>query len=442
VPVRRLIMETKSTTTTLFALVDVNNCYVSCERVFNPSLEGKPVVILSNNDGCVVARSAESKALKVAMGEPWFKLKDLAKQHGIIALSSNYTLYGDMSNRIMTVLRDFSPDVEVYSIDESFLGLDGLNGLWESPVAMGQSIRQRVRQWVGVPVCVGIGHSKTLAKLANHIAKKRPAFDSVCDLTSMTPQGRDGIFSTIEVGEVWGIGRRLSEQLQASGIDTVARLRDASPAWLRSRFGVVVERTVNELNGISCLALEEVAPAKKQLIASRSFGQPVLTIDELGESVATYMTRAAEKLRHQGSVCEAIQVFVQTNRFKASDRQYSNAVVVPLPNASCDTRLLIRAALFGLEQIYLPGYYYKKAGVILQGISSASVQQQSLFTTFGDGEKSEAMMRTLDGLNQRFGKGAVSLAAAGIRNDWAMKRERKTPNYTTCWSEIPVARAN
>ncbi|GAA4011968.1 Y-family DNA polymerase [Actimicrobium antarcticum] len=431
-----------SATTRLFALVDVNNCYVSCERVFNPSLEGKPVVILSNNDGCAVARSAEVKALGVKMGEPWFKLKDLAKQHGIIALSSNYALYGDMSNRIMTVLRDFSPDVEVYSIDESFLGLNGLGSLWDSPTAMGQSIRQRIRQWVGVPVCVGIGNSKTLAKLANHIAKKRPDFDSVCDLSSMTRQERDALFSTIDVGEVWGIGRRLSEHLRASGIDTVAQLRDASPAWLRSRFGVVIERTVNELNGLSCLALEEVAPAKKQIIASRSFGQPVLTIDELGESVSNYMTRAAEKLRRQNGVCEAIQVFVQTNPFKASDRQYSNGVVVPLPNASCDTRLLIRAALFGLAQIYRPGYYYKKAGVILQGISGACAQQQSLFTTYGDGAASEAMMRTLDSLNQRFGKGAVSIASAGTRNDWAMKRERKTPDYTTNWNELPVARAN
>ncbi|GAA4017735.1 DUF4113 domain-containing protein [Actimicrobium antarcticum] len=210
-------------------------------------------------------------------------------------------------------------------------------------------------------------------------------------------------------------------------------------AWLRSRFGAVIERTVNELNGVSCLALEDVAPAKKQIIASRSFGQPVLTIDELGESVSNYMMRAAEKLRRQNSVCEAIQVFVQTNLFKASDRQYSNGVVVPLPNASCDTRLLIRAALFGLAQIYRPGYYYKKAGVILQGISGARAEQQLLFTPYGDGA---AMMRTLDNLNQRLGKGAVSIASAGTRNDWAMKRERKTPDYTTNWEDIPVARAN
>ena len=426
----------------LFALVDVNNMYVSCERVFNPKLEGKPVVVLSNNDGCGVARSAEVKALGVKMGEPWFKLKDMAKEHGIIALSSNYTLYGDMSNRIMTVLSDYSPDIEVYSIDESFLSLNGLGGLWPSPTDMGQSIRQRVRQWVGVPVCVGIGPSKTMAKLANHIAKKRSTFNSVCDLSSMSSEEINAILSTIEVGEVWGVGRRIAEHLNAASIDTVAKLRNASSSWLRSEFGVVMERTGNELNGLSCLALEEVAPAKKQIISSRSFGQPVITFDELGESVASYMTRAAEKLRHQQSVCEAIQVFVQTNRFKETDRQYSNSILVPLPNPSCDTRLLVRAAMYGLEHIFRPGYYYKKAGVILQGISSASVQQQSLFTTFGDGAQSDVIMQTLDGLNARFGRGTVSLAAAGIRNDWQMKREKKTPNYTTQWDEIPVAQAH
>ena len=426
----------------LFALVDVNNMYVSCERVFNPALEGKPVVVLSNNDGCAVARSAEVKALGVKMGEPWFKLKDLAKKHGIIALSSNYTLYGDMSHRIMTVLSDYSPDIEVYSIDESFLSLNGLGGLWPSPTAMGQSIRQRVRQWIGVPVCVGIGPSKTLAKLANHIAKKRPTFNSVCDLSSMSAPEIDAILSTIEVGEVWGVGRRIAAHLNAAGIENIAQLRNASSSWMRAEFGVVMERTGNELNGLSCLALEDVAPAKKQIIASRSFGQPVITIDALGESVASYMTRAAEKLRRQQSVCEAIQVFVQTNRFKESDQQYSNSILVPLPNPSCDTRLLIRAAKFGLEHIYRPGYYYKKAGVILQGISSASVQQQSLFTTFGDGEQSDVIMQALDGLNARFGRGTVSLAAAGIRNDWQMKREKKTPNYTTQWNEIPIARSN
>ena len=426
----------------LFALVDVNNMYVSCERVFNPALENKPVVVLSNNDGCAVARSAEVKALGVKMGEPWFKLKDLAKQHGIIALSSNYTLYADLSSRIMTILRDYSPHAEVYSIDESFLDLEGLGKLWESPTAMGQSIRQRIRQWVGVPVCVGIAPSKTLAKLANHIAKKRPGYQSVCDLSALSVGDLAEVLATIDVGEVWGVGRRLAEQLRAAGITTVQQLRDAPLSWLRSSFGVVMERTGNELRGVSCLDLEEVAPAKKQIISSRSFGQPVLSFDELRESVATYMTRAAEKLRAQQSVCEAIQVFVMTNRFKATDRQYSNDVVVPLPNPSADTRLLVRAALFGLERIYRPGYYYKKAGVILQGISTDAVKQQSLLTTFGDGQKSDAMMQTLDRLNQRFGPGTLNIAAVGIDKNWTMRRENKTPNYTTQWGELPIAHAN
>ena len=315
--------DTSNRTTRLFALVDVNNMYVSCERVFNPALEGKPVVVLSNNDGCAVARSAEVKALGVKMGEPWFKLKDLAKEHGIIALSSNYELYGDISHRIMTILRDYSPHVEVYSIDESFLDLDGLGSIWHTPSELGQSIRQRIRQWVGVPVCVGIAPTKTLAKLANHIAKKRPIFDSVCDLATMEEGDVNALLSSIDVGEVWGVGRRLADQLRETGISTVQQLRQSSSSWLRSRFGVVMERTGNELRGLSCLDLEDVVPAKKQITTSRSFGQPVFTIDELRESVASYVSRAAEKLRSQQSVCEAIQVFVMTNRFKTTDRQYS-----------------------------------------------------------------------------------------------------------------------
>ena len=376
------------------------------------------------------------------MGEPWFKLKDLAKQHGIIALSSNYTLYADLSSRIMTILRDYSPHAEVYSIDESFLDLDGLGLLWESPTVMGQSIRERIRQWLGMPVCVGIARSKTLAKLANHIAKKRPEYGSVCDLSALSEDELTTLLESIDVGEIWGIGRRLAEHLRAANISTVQQLRDAPLSWLRSSFGVVMERTGNELRGVSCLSLEEVSPAKKQIISSRSFGHSVLTFDELRECVATYMTRAAEKLRAQHSVCEAVQVFVMTNRFKATDRQYSNEALVPLPNPSADTRLLIRAAVFGLERIYRPGYLYKKAGVILQGISSEAGKQQSLLTTFGDGVKSEAMMHTLDKLNERFGAGTLNIAAAGIDKSWTMRRENKTPNYTTQWGELPIAHAN
>lgn len=424
----------------LFALVDVNNMYVSCERVFNPQLERRPVVVLSNNDGCAVARSNEVKALGVRMGEPWFRMKELARQHNIVALSSNYTLYGDMSDRIMTILRGFSPEIEVYSIDECFLSLQGLDKQWASPIEMGQAIRQRVRQWTGLPVCVGIASTKTLAKLANHIAKKRSEFCGVCDLAAMAPGERGALFDSIEVGEVWGVGRRIDAHLQQAGIDTVRQLRDASPAWLRAQFGVVMERTVHELRGLSCLAIEEVAPPKKQIVSSRSFGQMVTMLGQLEEAVATYMSRAAEKLRRQQSVCEAIQVFVQTNQFRPTDPQYSNAVTVPLANPSCDTRLLVRAALYGLKQIYLPGYQYKKAGVILGGLTDKGIEQQSLFRTFGSGAPSDNVMQVFDALNRRFGANTVSIAAAGIHQEWGMRREAKTPNYTTRWDELPLTR--
>jgi DNA polymerase V len=423
----------------LFALVDVNNMYVSCERVFNPKLEARPVIVLSNNDGCAVARSNEVKALGVKMGTPWFQLKDLAKRHGIIALSSNYALYGDMSNRIMTILRDYSPQVEIYSIDECFLGLTDLGSLWASPAALGQAMRQRVRQWTGLPVCVGIAPTKTLAKLANHIAKKRPVFNGVCDLSAMPAGEQDALLATIDVGEVWGVGPRIAPRLKTAGIETVRALRDASPAWLRAQFGVVMERTGVELRGLSCLGLEEVATAKKQIISSRSFGQMVLTLDELREAVSTYMTRAAEKLRHQGSVCGVVQVFVQTNQFRSQDPQYSNAITIPLTVSTSDTRRLIGAALYGLEQIYRPGYFYKKAGVVLIDITDATVEQKTLFTSALDLEKSAKLMAALDVLNQRFGSDTVSVGSVGLHKQWAMRREHKTPCYTTRWSDVPVA---
>jgi DNA polymerase V len=424
-----------------FALVDVNNMYVSCERVFNPSLERRPVIVLSNNDGCAVARSNEAKALGIKMGEPWFKLKDVARKHGIVALSSNYALYGDMSNRIMTVLRDYSPHFEVYSIDECFLSLAGLDKLWQSREVFGQDIRHRVRQWIGVPVCVGIGQTKTLAKLANHIAKKRAEYCGVCDLTSMPSEDIDAVMETIDIGEVWGVGRRIAAQLQSAGIETVKQLQSASPVWLRAHFGVVMERTGHELRGLSCLCLEEMAPPKKQIVSSRSFGQTVLTLDDLREAVSSYTARAAEKLRVQGSVCEVLQVFVQTNAFRTSDLQYSNAMTVPLAHATNDTRLLTRAALCGLAQIYRPGFFYKKAGVMLCELSSSAQQQQGTLFLTENGEKSERLMCVLDNINAAFGQDTVKVGSAGLRDAWAMKRERKTPSYTTRWSDVPVAQA-
>lgn len=422
-----------------FALVDVNNFYVSCERVFQPKLQKVPMVVLSNNDGCAVARSNEVKALGVKMGTPWFKMKDLARQHGILAFSSNYTLYGDMSNRVVSILRDFSPDIEVYSIDESFLRVESVAHLCGGLGPMGQQIRERIRQWTGLPVCVGFGPSKTLAKLANHMAKKNPEFDGVCDLHAMSRPERRQWMSRIEVGEVWGVGRRINARLAAMGIQTVLDLRNASPKAIRAQFGVVMERTCEELRGVSCLELEEVAPPKQQIMSSRSFGKPVECIEELQEAVATYVGRAAEKLRQQGSVSGAVYVFVQTNPFKENERQYNAGVTVPLLNPGDDTRELIQAALRGLKAIYRTGYRYKKAGIMLTLLSDKATQQGTLFSESGGGQRSARLMSAMDAVNREFGRNTLRTAASGIANTWAMRAGNRSPCYTTRWEELPLA---
>lgn len=421
----------------LFALVDVNNFYVSCERVFNPRLEGKPVVVLSNNDGCAVARSNEVKAFGVKMAAPWFQLQDLARKHGIIALSSNYTLYADMSNRVMTILREYSPEVEVYSIDESFLSLNGMAGHWPTFTDMGQAIRHHVKQWTGLPVCVGIGPSKTLAKMANHIAKKQAAFNSVCDLVGMHSDDIDEVLSHIDVGEVWGVGRKISDRLRNMHIDTVQKLRITPPKALREQFGVVMERTCNELRGISCMALEEVAPPRKQIVSSRSFGATVMTIKELEEAVSLYMARASEKLRGQKSVCGAIHVFVETDRFRLDDPQYNNGMTVSLLEPSDDVRTLTGLAIYGLKRIFRDGYKYKKAGVVLMDIYSGSIKQRSLFDAGSSVKHSPAVMMAFDALNNLYGQDTVQVASARGFGHWAARFDRKTPKYTTHWNELP-----
>ena len=424
----------------MFALVDVNNFYVSCERVFQPQLEHIPMVVLSNNDGCAVARSAEVKALGVKMGTPWFKMKELAKEHGILALSSNYTLYGDMSNRATAVLRDFSPDIEVYSVDESFLRVESVAHLYGGMTAMGQQIRQRVKQWTGLPVCVGCGPTKTLAKIANHLAKKNPEFDGVCDLHAIPRPERLWWMSQLEVGEVWGVGKRIAKRLNAMGVETVLDLRNISIKEIRAQFGVVMERTCNELRGISCLELEDVAPHKQQIMSSRSFGLPVTTLDELREAVASYVSRAAEKLRAQGSVSAAVQVYIQTNRFKESDLQYSEGLVVPLPDPTDDTRLLSSAATLGLGLIFKPGYQYKKAGIMLTLISDKAKRQETLFDDPLQRAQSAKLMAAMDAINAEFGRDTVRTGANGTEKRWAMRSENRSPRFTTRWDELPIAK--
>ena len=423
-----------------FALVDVNNFYVSCERVFQPRLEGVPIVVLSNNDGCAVARSNEVKALGVKMGVPWFKMKDLARQHGILAFSSNYTLYGDMSNRVVSILRDFCPDTEVYSIDESFLRVERIAHLYGDITVMGHQIRERIVRWTGLPVCVGAGPTKTLAKLANHIAKKNPEFCGVCDLHALSRLDRQEWMSKIEVGEVWGVGRRTTPKLREMGIESVLDLRNASPKEIRSRFGVVMERTCEELRGVSCLELEDVAPAKQQIMSSRSFGKPVERIEEIQEAVATYVASAAQKLRQQGSVSAAVYVFVETNRFKESDTQYNAGKTMPLLTPSDDTRTLSQAALNGLGAIFRPGYRYKKAGIMLTLLSDRNTGQGALFDAVDDRGRSRRLMAAMDAVNREYGRNTLRSAAQGVTSRWATRSENRSPSYTTRWEELPVVR--
>ncbi|MDP1638795.1 MAG: Y-family DNA polymerase [Candidatus Nitrotoga sp.] len=418
------------------ALIDCNNFYVSCERVFQPKLEGKPVLVLSNNDGCVVSRSNEVKALGLRMGEPWFKLEKLAKQHGIIAFSSNYTLYDDLSKRVMSILSTFSPRQEIYSIDECFLDLDGFDPL--SLMAYGKTMRQTIMRNVGIPVCVGIADTKTLAKLANHCAKKGFAgADGVCDFGLLDNAQRSALFANIPVGDVWGVGRRISERLLAMKIKTIEDLRTASLKRIRNQFSVVLERTVQELNGVSCIQMEEASKPRQQIIVSRSFGTMVTGLDDLSESIAYYTTRAAEKLRRDGLVAASISVYIHTNPFKEEAPQYNGAITVPLNQPSDDTMELIDAAIKGLKEIYRSGFHYKKSGVLLMGLQSKGSIQATLFDDTDKQAKSVNMMRTLDAINKKIGKGSVTLAASGLKHRWAMRRERQSPNYTTDWFELP-----
>lgn len=422
----------------LFALVDVNNFYVSCERVFQPKLENVPMVVLSNNDGCAVARSAEVKALGVKMGTPWFQMQELAKKHGIQAYSSNYTLYGDMSSRVVQVLKTFTPNIEVYSIDESFLQIESILKHYPDAAELGRLIRQRVRDTTGLPVCVGIGSSKTLAKLANHFAKKHSQFLGVCDVEAMPKESLYHWMSETSVDDVWGIGRQTSKKLKAMNIHTVLDLLQVSPQSMRSQFGVVMERLCYELRGVSCLDLEEVEPAKQQIISSRSFGKMVTSLNELAESVATHTARGAEKLRSQESMAGALTVFIQTNRFNQKEPQYHSSIVVPLSDPSDDTMILTRAAISGLKNIYQKGFRYKKAGVIFNLLTDKPSVQQSLFENVESKGKSENLMQVMDELNNRFGSASLRLAATGTQQNWKMRSGNRSPNYTTQWDELPI----
>ena len=419
----------------IFALVDCNNFYASCERVFNPRLIGKPVIVLSNNDGCVVARSNEAKALGIAMGIPEFQIRPLIRQHQVEVFSSNYALYGDMSHRVMETLEQFVPDLEVYSIDEAFLDLSGV--AQRHLAEYGRTIRATVKRWTGIPVSVGIAETKTLAKVANHMAKRSGVSGGVFDLTAAP--NREEILRGFPVEEIWGVGPRTAKVLKAQGIGTAYQLREADEQWIRKRFGVVGLRTVRELRGLSCLALEDCPPPKQGITVSRSFGRPVETLAEMREAVATYLIRAAEKLRREGLAVSVLTVFLQTNQFKA-EPQYHNACTLALPVATSATPELLHTALRGITTIYRAGFRYKKAGVMLTELVPATHVQADLFDG-QDRARSQSLMRAIDRLNDRMGEGTVKYGAVGLSPRWKATCARRSPAYTTRWEEVVQARA-
>ena len=432
----------------MYALVDGNNFYVSCERVFRHSLQGRPVVVLSNNDGCAIARSNEAKALGIAMGAPWFKIKHMEESDGLVALSANFALYGDLSDRMMSLAAGLGPRQEIYSIDESFIELTGVRG---DLVERSHKIRARILQWVGIPCGIGIGSTKTLAKLANHIAKtaeRKPGsypekLAQVCNLAALPQEELDAVLAATPVGEVWGIGRRIAAQLIAGGVTSVLDLASADPATVRRKFSVIVERTVRELQGTPCVDLENLPQPKQEIACTRSFGHPITQLHELAEAVTEFASRAAQKLRKQHSLTGQVLCFIRTSPFR-SEPQYSRSITVPLRRPSADTAQIVAAALAGLRSIYRPDYNMAKAGVMLLDLQSDAVQQQELALEEDDGVERGQLMATLDGLNLRYGRGTVSMASAGLAGDhraWSMKQERRTPQYTTCWADIAVARA-
>ena len=412
------------------ALVDCNNFYVSCERVFQPELRGRPVVVLSNNDGCVIARSNEAKALGIAMGAPWHLHRAQFEKSGVIVRSSNYTLYGDMSARVMKVLSDFTPDFEIYSIDEAFLGMEGFGASLE---VHARALRATVLQWTGIPVSVGIAPTKTLTKVANHIAKKELEHGGVVLLLDEAAQ--DSALARLQLTDLWGIAGRLAAKLQLLGIATPLDLKRTDPLFLRDRLGVVTVRMAMELRGVACLSLEQTTPDRKSIMASRSFGRPVTTLNEMQEAVAAYTMRAAEKLRRQALATAHLAVFIETNRFKPEERQHFASRPVQLPVATSDSAKLIRASRAAITALWRPGYRYKKAGVLLLDLHPANRVQEGLFDRKDDARR-VTLMRTLDKLNSRYGRNTLTFAAAGRLQPWKMHRDRLSPRYTTEWGDL------
>ena len=425
----RLLNKNHNSINKFIALIDCNNFYASCERIFNPKLIGKPIVVLSNNDGCIIARSKEAKSLGIKMGEPYFKAKNIINKNNVKVFSSNYSLYGDISQRVMETLSSFSSEVEIYSIDEAFLGLNGFENYELNTYC--RHIRQTVKTWVGIPVSIGVGPTKTLSKIANHLAKQNSDYKGVCILKNKI-EIKKALEST-SIGSVWGIGRRLSIFLKKYNINTAYHFSQMDRGWIRKNMGVVGEKTYLELNGISCLDLDLVPSDKKSCCVSRSFNGPIEKLFDLEESISTYGSRVSEKIREEGLVAEAMNVFVLTNHFNRRERQYSNSIKLNLPFPTNNSIKIVKRALEGIRKIYRPGYRYKKAGIILSGLSRHNTTKGLLDY---DRDMSDKMMQTIDTINSRYGCSTLKIASEGIEKVWKMKRENVSPCYTTRFEDL------
>ncbi len=408
------------------ALIDCNSFYASCERVFRPDLLRTPIVVLSNNDGCVIARSAEAKALGIKMGEPYFQIRQKLRQLGILAFSSNYALYGDMSQRVMTILEGMAPVLEVYSIDEAFADLTGMPGSLE---ALGREMRVRVLRCTGIPVGVGIAQTKTLAKLANRASKRwQRQTGGVVDIRQ--PEKRDKLLKVMDVCEVWGIGRQMTAHLADMNIRTAWDLAQADAWTLRSKFSVVVEKTARELRGTSCLALEEQAPPKQEICCSRMFGKRLHELPPIREALATYAARACEKLRAQHSLCKKVRVSIRTGMFNPDEPKFAKGIICELPYPTDDTRLITKAASAGLELIYRAGFAFSKAEILLLDLRQRGEFTDDLFVATPP-VTAERLMGVMDAINARWGRGTMRPAGVPAQPDWGMRREMMSPSYTT-----------
>lgn len=417
----------------VFALADVNSMYASCEEVFRPDIKGKPVVVLSNNDGCVIAQNKLAKeVLDIYMARPWFEIEENARKLGTVVFSSNYELYANMSNRFASILSRFSPRMEKYSIDETFLEMTGIKVNFTK---YGQQIRMAVMDSTGLPICVGFGYSKTLAKLANHCAKKQERWNGVCDLTALSATELDEIMAELPVSKVWGVGRRLEARLNKLGVFTVLRLKNADPKRIRDEFGVLLERTVKELNGEVWLEMEDELPEAKQVMSSRSFGQRASTLQDLEEAISYHASLAAERMRGKGLFASGVYVFIMNSPHDVAP-YYSNSFSVGFPAPTNSTPKIIKTALWLLRKIYKPGIYYQKCGVMMLETLPGNSLQNDLFGFSDNDPKSQALMSVMDRINQKYSRGTIKVASEGEVKPWQMRRSFKSPNYTGDWGEV------